>query len=162
MSRKQKQQTVQQNGKCKTSDSQKGICSNLQNGIRHRPPQNGKVQQNGRVNQPNKQLPSGKHCQINGGAHMHTNGHANGKQKPNGRMNGVNGHGRHKRTRPTSAVERSVFLNRLSLLTGILVAVYIGYNYAVYLNTLNENRLWFSNIKVIRLHFSLFCMLFCF
>ena len=146
MSRKHKQQ--QQNGKCKSSDSQKGT-NKLQNGHTTRL-HNGKVQQNGQVNHQ-KQLPNGKHAQINGGAHPYTNGHANGKSKSNGRVNGINGHTRHKRTHRARAgtAEQSVLLYRISLLTGLLVAVYIGYNYSVFLYTLNENRLWFSNIKVI-------------
>ena len=115
-------------------------------------------------NNNNSPLPSGDHKHSDDviGSNGHTpssnytpltNGRVlNGKPRLNGR-NGVNGsvtrNGRTSRSPVRNSRTESVLLNRVSLLTGVLVALYIGYNFALYLQTLNENRLWFSNIKVI-------------
>ncbi|XP_070581349.1 protein C-mannosyl-transferase DPY19L3-like [Ptychodera flava] len=41
------------------------------------------------------------------------------------------------------------FSSQLSIVIGIAVAIFIAYGYAVYIWTLHENRLWFSNIQEV-------------
>ena len=42
----------------------------------------------------------------------------------------------------------STIVTAVNTLVGLVVMVYISYHYAVYCNTLHENQMYFTNIKV--------------
>ncbi|XP_022081920.1 probable C-mannosyltransferase DPY19L3 isoform X2 [Acanthaster planci] len=85
-----------------------------------------------------------KHTNNNNHHHHHHHGKANGFEPVrNGKLHTSS------RTAKQNGQQSLAWTHYVSMVVGFMLALYLGYRNACYIDALHENRLWFSNIKEV-------------